>query len=590
MGKIKGFYELSKSLPLTERKELYEKILRSLNLKDDSEDTIYRPGEGSPDQHELIIRDIQAMGIWERFIFWLKRLFSSKSYDEAFIELKLSRLKSRIRRTGEIMYIHDPPALTGEFAVRLYQLYRTVYPVVPLFRTVWHDKEFFQRMINYLLENTIPGAKTEVYDFIPKQDLEDLMIKDDTKGMIRRELKRQISTYLESIPPDVFAHLESGLMPLYLLKYLVLFPFPEVLSIFLPGGTIDRREIPEETPPDFRNISASAVIDFLESLYFALYAVSKLQKEFVIHKELITYYVENLENTGVDNSYLTKGIKTFLYNIQEGAYSFRSEVPLTEIIKVYREDPYFKFLAYLPRINLKEFYASALVISMFSQLEDMLPQIRKGVVDKLKAELFHYPLSDFEFYRRSAQSTIKKLGLPTFKYVKSLNILYNFLRRNYRHSIQDFVAVVDKIIPVRFRDLQRRMRSSMADLSDLTDRIRDFDYTFSPETEDGKNFYRIRYSVEKDISQQKIYRMLVAQKDREAKQLLNRGRESLTSLETVLSDLKEQASEQIQERYSSFDPVNPESIPFKKAAEKEINSISIIKSLIDQLQAMEEGR
>jgi hypothetical protein len=590
MGKIKGFYELAKNLPIGERKELYERILKSLSLQEENDEELYRPEESLPGQHEMILNDVQNLGFWERFKFWLRRLFSTKTHDEIFIEMKIDQIKRRVRGINPDVYKMETKTLTSEFAEHLYNLYRTVYPVIPFFNTMWTDKDFFQKMINALLEQTIPEAKTMVYDFVPKKDLEELMIQDDTKRIIRKELKKQINEYLTNIPPDIFTHLESGIMPLYLLKYIALFPFAEVLSMFLPEGVIKRGDIPEENPPDFRNIGATPIMNRLESLYFALYAASKLEKGFTIHKELIEYYVANLENQEQNKDFLIKGIRKFLQSIREGALDFRNGIPLAEIIKVYHANPYFRFLVYLPKINLREFYASALTIAILSQLDEMLPQIRKGVVEKLKKKIFHYPPADFEYYRRSAQSTIKKLGLPTFKYVKSINVLYNYLRRNFRHSLQDFIAILDKIIPVRFRDVQRRLRSTTADLSDLTDRIRDFDYSFSPETEDGKSFYRIRYSVEKDISQQKVYRMLVAQKDREAKQLLDRGIENLLKLENALKELKKHASRPIQERYSAYDPLTPGDVPFEKAVEQEIQSLESIRNLVYQLQAIEEGR
>ena len=102
-------------------------------------------------------------------------------------------------------------------------------------------------------------------------------------------------------------------------------------------------------------------------------------------------------------------------------------VPFVELMRFLRRDPYFRVSVYMPTLKLREFYHSYLMIRVLSQLDSRFPDIRRGVVDRMVEELFGGPPPPFTYFRPGVQVASDRTGLPGFRHMRSLNLLYAFL-------------------------------------------------------------------------------------------------------------------------------------------------------------------
>ena len=89
--------------------------------------------------------------------------------------------------------------------------------------------------------------------------------------------------------------------------------------------------------------------------------------------------------------------------------------------------------------------------------------------------------------------------------------------------MQEIVRILERNVLDQNRITRDLLLSHAANLEDLEDKIKQFDYSLSPDSEDGKLFQRLRFSLAGDPSHQRMYRTLVVQKDREVKTLLDRS-------------------------------------------------------------------
>ncbi len=592
-----NLHQLAASLTEEERRVLRQRIKRALSVESPTEVRIYPAQMREEEKQRLIATEIARLTLRERIGFAMRRLMSSRPVSEVFAEYKLEMMRESIREKTGGSVDPDGGILTAEAVRQVWEVYRLVYPLISFFQDLWADSRVLADSILHVMATKIPNAKHELEQFMSAAQLQDAFVTTENKKAVSAELGKRMAEYFNGIPESVFDEIQNGVQPLYDLKNVCLFPFEQFFAHF--GW--DSKGMEPDANPTFRPAAARDVIEYLDRLYYAAYSASRLKSSVVIHREILEFYFA--DKTGIAFGRLstdartvieekTKRLGRHLTKLTVGVRSFFRSFPIGDIIRVESGDPYYRFQVYVPRIRLKEFYVSALQEKVATELDKRFPELRMGIVDRMKKDVFGSDvLPDFEFYRSSAQSTILNLGLPTFRYVKSLNVLYAFLRQHYRGTIHDLVRILQRNMPFRRREVGNDLVLHAAGLEDVLDTIREFDYSFSPESEEGKAFFRVRYSVEKDISQQRSYRNIVAQKDREAKALLEKGLEHLNGVESIFRDAIRRHERAHRDMPASAKMQGRETTGnvFNESLKEQIRLIETVKKLIVQLVSIEEG-
>jgi len=600
MSPMPGFEQLARGLDEDERKSLQRRIRESLSLTDDTGTSSYAAELQNTERKRLVEREMGRLGLWDRLVFWFRRLISTKTDDLVFLKMKLDKMGARVQNRGGDWLDLESRTVTPEGAKRVYALYRSAYPVIPAFIGIWKNVDRFQGMVEYLLRQRIPDSKTDLQDFMTMKDIQDVFLEKESRSEIRRELLSRLDAYINGIHPDVFKHLEDGIWPLYYMRDIGLFSYTDFFALFSVDIGL---EPPGEQAPKFSAVTFAAVMATLEQLYFALYNAKRSGSKFELHDELIRYYLYSRSVKNEDEeepeSYneieeavasidlvQVKQFKDALHELAGETIKLDQEFPFVDLIKWYHEDPYYRFLVYLPKLNLKEFYHAALKIRILGRLDRRFQDVRLGVVGRMIHLIFQQEPPDFENYRSTIHASIQKLGLPTFKYMKSLNILYNYIIRRYRGGLQEFVRVLNRITPIRLRSSGRDLLLVSAGLEDIAEKIEKFDQSFAPDSDEGKSFVRVRYAVEKDLAQQRAYRAMVLQRDKEARTLIDKGLELVEEVLAAFQVLQRNQSPSMAEKYRQF--AAPGS-SFDSALKKNIDELEMLRKLITQLVAIEEG-
>ena len=539
MASSNTFRELAHALPDEERRELYRKIMVSLGFtRDDDESRALVRTEIHPDQRrDMISRELAALGPLGRLRLWLRSWLTGKIKEDALIEQKLRTLRKRMVRSEVCVSSSLSEMLSDSFAQRLFDMYLRAYPLVPLFSDLWKSKELLRTVVQSVLERRISGSKKRLGDFLSDEEMREIYVNSGSRTEIRNHLLERLDHYIASIHEGVFAEILAGLSPLYHLKNLALYDYPLLLSSF----GMDVSAAPSVEPPAFSRCRAVTVLDQLEELYHALYLWHRLESKFAVHRELLEYYLQaeaaDLSEEPVheaDVSRGTAGLERDIKALHDAAREFSANVPLADLIRYYREDPYHRLVVYTPRIHLKEFYYSALRVELLSEVDERFPSVRESAITTLIEETFGHQPPEFTHYRAGSPVVSGKGGLPTFRYVRSVNILYNFLQIIFRRVIRPAISSVQRSIPARSREISNELSFFSAGLEDLADKLHAFDESFSPDSDEGKTFFRVRYSMEKDATQQRIYRSIVAQRDKQARGMLDKGLEYLQGMQVSL--------------------------------------------------------
>ena len=586
------------ALALTEdeRKSLLKRIAAGLNLRAVT-DPRYRSAVVDRRRAEVIAREIRSMGFWRRLRFAVRRLFGTRSDDHTYIEFRLTELRRRARSVCPALHPIEPLSIGSAVANQTFGLYRVVYPLIPFFLDLWKGPGYLEESVEHLLSQRIPAARSELHEFVTMEELQDVFLRRELKGEVREFVMARLDAYLEEIPDELLTQLEEGLLPFYFLKPIALFDYRGFFTAF---GFDPGIAPPQDTPP-FRNAATSAALPVVERLYSALRTAGRLESGFSLHTEILDRYLEMKEREKrsaaegtADQAYrqrLTRveELRDQLRALHAAVGMLSRTTPLADLIRYHTRNPWLRIKPYMPRLELREFYRSYLMIRVLGRLDEVFPEVRRGVVDRMTAELFGDDVPSLTYYRAGMQLTPAGGGYAAFAHMRSLTVAYAFLRSHYSGRMQECLRILSRILPVRQRDSSSDLITHVSGLEEALADIEHFDAGFSTDSDDGKAYLLIRYAVEKDPTMQRSLRNLIQQRDREAAVLVDRTTEHLVGLAAVFDSIQRSLTDQIRERYAEADGrANPVDGLDRLVGEQR-RKLDRFMRLIRQTRAMEEG-
>ena len=531
--------EISLELPEQERRELLARITRSLGAG--AREDFFALELKQEEREKILANEMTALSGWDRFVLWLRRVLSGRSRRELFVDWKIAQLKQRIKSRASGLTGFETRDLSSKFARALYELYGAVFELRESFQDFHNDGEFRDQAILNLVERKYPGARKSVEDFVPREELEGIYAESGSEEELRKTASKRIEEYLQKIPDRFIHQLDQGMKPWFYLKNLVLFPFAGVFRHF----KVDTANTLDAQAPDFRPAAAVLVLDQLERLYHAINLPRELGTEWFCHEEIFQWHqeyrrpeTEAEEPAREQEARNAAGLAGAVVQLVEKARRFDGRVPLLDLIRYFRKDPYYRIVYAVPGFHVKPVYATVLKSRILTQLEGTVGDVKRSVVERQLAEVFKTDrLMELFYYVDRPDSEFRSLGLPVFGHVASLKVLYNYLSRLYKPTIQEAVQVANMYVLAGNRVAQARLNQYAAGLEELEARILLMDRSLSPDEEDGRTMMRLRHRLASDLNQQKLYRAFVAQKDKEARELIAQGQEHLFGIQRVFEEL-----------------------------------------------------
>ncbi|MEE8441214.1 MAG: hypothetical protein V3S41_05785 [Spirochaetia bacterium] len=604
-GATDTFRDLALAMTPEERRELLRKISGSLSLNSGEDQPLYKQEVAEAERHALIGAEIEKLSLLGRIRFFLRRIFSTKPHDQAFIDFRLHELRRRIRVGCPAMAPLEHHSVCAEVATATWALYQAVYPLIPMFLDLWRSGSYLQESIEYLLSKRIPAARSNLPDFASVEELQDAFMENELKGDVRKLVVERLGIYLDEIPDDLFAHLEEGVLPLYFLRPLCLLDYNRLFAAFGfdPGIT------PPDALPPFNVAPTSAALPLVEGLLYGLHSAARLEHGFYVHMDILDRYLELKEiHNSEEEGEVSEGdaseaeedasqqrrvhlqeLRDQLETLHAAATRLGDHIAFSDVVRYYRRDPWHRMVAYMPKLRLREFYQSYLMMRVLSQLDESFGDVRVGVISRMIEELFGGAPSPFEYYRPAILSAPDKLGLPKFRHIRSATVLQNFLRHIYRTRLQEIVRTLSRVLPVRQRDSSSALVVHVAGIEQALADLDGFDRSFSPDSDDGKAFFRVRYGVEKDVTLHRSYRNIVQHKDREVRSMIDLALEHLRGLLRAFENMQRTLSDQLRQRYAEADASVSTLDGLDGLLEEYSGKLGLLDKLVKQILAMEEG-
>ncbi len=586
--------EISSELPERERRELLAKITRSLDKE--GRDEFSRIELKLEERERLMAEEMQGMSLWARFVLWLRRLFSGKNKREVFVDHKIKQIKRGIRQKSSGITGFETRNLTPKFARHFFDVYYASFPLRAVFQDFHSNQEFRAFCVTHLFDIKLPDAKKKLEDFIPIPDMEGIFHDTGSEEAVRKQLLRKFNEYVKKIPAKMIRQIEEGLKPLLYLKNLVLFPYANVFRHFnyQPSlGALDDKY------PYFNNAPAMLMLEQLERLWHAVSLAANLGVEWFCHEELFAYYLEyklraemeeDLEIRQEEVEEEMFELTNALVELVDSTKEFGSKVPLLDLIRYFRKDPYYRLVFSTLRFQAKPLYIAGLRERILEQLDERIVQVKKSVIERKIKEIFKSnQLFEMFYYLEEPSFDYASLDLPYFSYAKSLKILYNYLSRIYKGHIQEALQIVNAYVVAGNRILQTRLNQYAAGLEELEAKAVLFDRSLSPDEDDGKTLLRLRHRLSTDLTQQKQYRSFVGQKDREARELIDQGIEYLGGIKRTFDDLISSPVENVKSALKTLHFFKGKSQTLSSVLRATSDVIAEFQDLLNQLLALEKG-
>lgn len=588
MAERSVFEKLANTLPEKERRELLDKITRSMSFGDNIDESIYEKQMTSDEREELIRQDLDRLSLFGRFIIWLKGAISGKSRRDLMVSARIKALKAAINRRYSGLTGFETRDITPKFAQLVFELYKLALPLIPIYRQLLIRSREMEGAFIRLVERRYPETRVGLEDVVSIAELEAVYEEKGQEQAVRQTVLAKIEEFGSTLDDAIFEEIEEEIIPIFFLKDIVFFPYASFFDLF----HVSLPTVLSEEEPMFRGASAMLTIEHLEKLHLALYNASKIPRQTSLHRSIATYlagleprdtsslsgrseggFAQSRHDERRANDTLRAGesavetidepeddllasesemLITEFSALLEGVHAFEKRVPIVELIRYFLRDPYHRMYVYPSQVRLRDYYLGVLEVRILSELEEREPKLRESVVEhKIERVFKGRRLAELRHYRQYTSIDYEKFGLPFFSRTRSLGVLYNFIRWYYHEYLQELVKILSTVILVQNRVIRNRLLQHATTIEDLEEKILDFDATLSPETEEGKNFHRLRASLAGDTIHQRMFRTVVLQKDAQVNTLVERGREGLAGLQRTFEEVYLAPSEAVRERLSS---------------------------------------
>jgi hypothetical protein len=583
--------ELSAELPEAERKELLERIAKRM-AGEESEEAI--PVDLREDEREKIIAfEMKKAGWWVRFVVWLRTFVSGRRKRDVFVEVRLRLLKAKIRNANSQITGFETRDLSPKFARRLYDLYLRLQPLLGVYRSLAGDKVLKGAAYSWYVEKRWEQAKKSVEEFVRGEEMEEIFAQSGQTEEIRKKLTFRLGEYIRAVPETLMLQLEEhARLHLYLGK-LSAFPFASLFRYFsflLP-------ETPEAKFQSFEHAPVMLTLDLLEKLHVALSLVRRNAPDYLYAEEPVAYlFLLRGGHATAETPDLSKiepdltRLRVQIDALGKELESFDREVPLLDLLRYFRRDPWYQLVFNPPRLYLKSLYFATLKERIGVQLEERLGSIRERVIGSKILELLkgERPV-EFTHFKEMPDFDVRKLGLPFFSHTRSLNFAYRYILHHCKGTLQEAAQIVATTALANNRIMQNRLTQNISGLEDLEARIVLYDRSFSTDEEDGKQLSKFRVTVANDLLQQKAYRAFVIQKDREARDLLEKARDYLVGVQRIFDEIRSSAFENTRSLLKTLHVYRGRNQTLGQILNVRSEAIGAFLKLLDQLLELERG-
>ncbi|HTP60207.1 MAG TPA: DUF5312 family protein, partial [Spirochaetia bacterium] len=451
--------------------------------------------------------------------------------------------KSHIQTVNPGLTGFETRDLSPKLARRFFQIFQLLRPLLPVYHALSSDKSFKGEAFSWLIERRLENSKSRLEDFVTEEEMEELFASSGQTEDIRKRLSARLNDYVRGIPESFLSQMEAQSQLHLCLGRIIFFPFSSLFRYF-NYIVSDLEE--DNKAPTFEHAPAMLTLDLLERLSAALSSLLELAPGFPCAEEPLAYYLsvragihprEASDTARIDQDLVR--VRAQIHALTSDIEQFDASVPLLDIIRYFRSDPWYELVSGIPHLFLRNLYLATLRTRITEELEEHLGTVKEKVIrGKIQDVLKGARLLEFLNLHETTEEALRKEGLPYITCVRSLTLLYNYLQQQFKGIVQDAAQLLAATALANNRITQSRLSTAISNLEDLEAQIILFDRSLSADEEDGKQLGRYRANLETDLLSQKGYRTFIIQKDKEGRDLIENARENLANVRRIFEEIR----------------------------------------------------
>jgi len=526
------FEDLSQSMSPEEKKNLLGRIQASLNLTSKDTDNIVSKAEGPDELRHRLTKEINKLGFMDRFLLRVEGFFRSRQEYEILADRKLHGARTTIRERIPTLVSFSRQEWSAEFAKVIYDFYAEATTLKPLFDQLFQQKFTLEAGMVLLIKDEYPQAIRTLEDVFPEGEITELYREDQKRALLQSNLDQRLGKYLDEIPPLVFEKVKERLRPLYFLRPLVQFPYGFLLELF--GHNPEKVEIVKY--PYLNGTPWGKAAGFFERFYYGIHLCLKIEEKESGLNQIWAAAAERLTND--KNPWTVELINQRISSLTKLAQETAQRIPWKEVLQWSFQDPYYGVKYVLPKFSVREFYQATLSMNLRDELDDRIPELRQRLLNEERSTLFQNgTFQPLDYYIPGAGSASQKVR--GFQFPETLGLLWGFLSHHFTKKIVPFHQSLQRMVSPSSKSSLQGLTNAVEELASLRSRIHLFDHSLHPDTEEGKDFQKLKYELGSKALGLKPFLQLVQNKDAQALEMLNRGTEELQILHKQLAGIRE---------------------------------------------------
>ena len=174
------------------------------------------------------------------------------------------------------------------------------------------------------------------------------------------------------------------------------------------------------------------------------------------------------------------------------------------------------------------------------ELDERIPEVRQQLLMDEKIDLFQEgTVTPLEYYIAGVSPAQSAHKLQGFLHPDSLGLLWGFLNLHFPKKFQPFHQSLVRLVPPASKNSLQGLNNIMDELAQLRFKIHQFDRSLHPDSDEGKDYQKLKYELASKALSLKPFLDLVQTKDSQAQELLNRGIEGLQILQNQLAGVRD---------------------------------------------------
>jgi len=550
-----NFSELADNLTTSEKKLLLSQISDNLtsnpiladgDLHKQSDDDI-------KEEMELFLKkEIDSLGLFQKIILVVRSFLVGKKISDVLNKDLLQNIERRISVTAPTLVSTKKRRFTGILINDFSRIYSLSLPFIPHFTEVWESPIVLERLISEIISEKYNSIKTNLSDFLSEAEIDKSILAGYGIENVKKKLLRAVYEYRNKMPEFIFPESEDEILSLISLKNIILYNYAPMFKLMGISLSNNYELVSNKT------VSMSLVIRYIEEFYKLLIHFSgvTLKKSSMSALIKLSSHEDAAEEDILWDSY---------NKLSEKLKSLTVDYPFEDLIKFAKSNPFYKINFTLSRIDVADFYFSALKKEMLSELNTSFVIREHVVVNQQLEELFkNFSLLALQNYKEFKEFEYKKNGLKYFKYTSTLTFLLNFLKYYYLREYKDIIFVLSKHVFEKNHILQSRLLELTIGVDTLLERIIRFDKSLGVESETGKTMRTLFTAVSSNRQNIRMYKAFIKQKDEEVLELLNLGVKLLTDLVKILNQTIKNPSDNVRLQISAIQPSINRKVTFKE--------------------------